>query len=124
VRIELPQHTIWCRNADFTPDFVEILLNEGDETHFRFRRDPSIRLPRAKAFISTGAGVTLLAPEIVLLYKSNNLEHAGNVADFAHALPHLNARQRDWLAAALMQLYGEHPWLDGLTEQTDRIILP
>ena len=38
--LRLPVHVIWCKHATAQPDFIEILLNEVDDTQFLFRRDP------------------------------------------------------------------------------------
>jgi len=32
--LALPIQCIWCTNAEFTPDFLEVLLNEASETRF------------------------------------------------------------------------------------------
>jgi len=31
--IELPVHTIWCKNPNVQPDFVEVLFNEVNKVH-------------------------------------------------------------------------------------------
>lgn len=111
--IELPVHTIWCRNPRYTPDFLEILFNEAAGDTFLFRRDPAIRLPIAQAFIAAPGGLPILAPEVALLYKSNNPALPKNQADFAHALPALAPAARAWLAAALRRTNAHHPWLVG-----------
>jgi hypothetical protein len=110
-RIELPVHTIWCRNPAHTPDFLEILFNEAAGDLFLFRRDPAIRLPLRRAFITARSGLPILAPEVALLYKSNSPDLPKNAADFHHALPRLSAEQRVWLATALRRTNPAHPWL-------------
>jgi hypothetical protein len=109
--IELPLHGIWCRNPRYAPDFVELLLNEADGPIFCFRRDRSIRLPLARAFIPSSAGIPILAPEIALLYKSAGLDQARNVADVAAVMPALEPARRAWLRAALASVSPGHPWL-------------
>src|SRR5262249_53786642 len=69
--LALPIHTILCRNSNSDPDFIELLLNEIDNAQFRFRRDQSIALARERMFFRSSSGLPVLAPEIVLLYKSN-----------------------------------------------------
>lgn len=113
--LELPIHTIWCRNACSQPDFLEILLNEHEGDHFLFRRDRLIRYPLNKAFLISPSGFPILASEIALLYKSNNLHDAENRHDFQSALPALNTERKRWLAQALRTLSPEHEWLNGLT---------
>ncbi|MDQ2715875.1 MAG: amino acid transporter [Chloroflexota bacterium] len=112
--LELPVHTIWCRNTGYAPDFLEILLNESEGEQFLFRRDHSIRCPLSEAFVISPSGLPILAPEIALLYKSNELSSASNHLDFQSALPLLHAGQRQWLAQALRMLSPEHEWLKEL----------
>ena len=111
----LPIHTIWCRNVHFQPDFLEILLNEYEGNHFLFRRHRSIQYPLNKAFLISSPGFPILAPEIALLYKSNNLHDAENLHDFRNALPALNSERKQWLAQALYTLSPEHEWLNDLS---------
>jgi len=115
--ITLPFHTIWCRSTNYSPDFLEILLNEAEEDKFLFRRDPSIQYPRSQTFMISRSGLPILAPEIALLYKSKPPSRPQNVADFRSALPALNAPQRQWLAQALYKLSPEHQWLKELAKQ-------
>jgi hypothetical protein len=112
-----PVHTIWCRNADYYPDFLEVLLNESEGDQFLFRLDRSIRCPLNQAFVISPSGFPILAPEIALLYKSNSLPHVGNRMDFQSVLPLLNTQRRQWLTQALYKLSPEHEWLKNLIEQ-------
>ncbi len=114
--LTLPIHTIWCRNTHYQPDFLEVLLNESDQDQFLFRRNPSIRCPLNEAFVISPSGFPILAPEIALLYKSNDLSSAGNRLDFQSALPLLHAQKRQWLTQALHTLSAEHTWLKDLVE--------
>jgi hypothetical protein len=109
--IELPVHTIWCKNPVATPDFLEILFNEAAGGVFLFRRDPAIRLPLSRAFTTSPGGLPVLAPEVALLYKSNAPTLPKNHADFQHAWPLLSPEARAWLAAALLRTDPMHPWL-------------
>ena len=111
----LPIHTVWCRNACSQPDFLEILLNEHEGNHFLFRRNRSIQYPLNKTFLISPAGFPILAPEIALLYKSNNLQDAENRHDFQSALLALNTERKQWLAHALRTLSPEHEWLKNLS---------
>lgn len=106
-----PVHTIWCRNTQARPDFLEVLLNESERDQFLFRRDPSIRYPLNEAFMLSPSGFPNLAPEIALLYKAGHPQRAENQKDFQSVLPGLNAQRRQWLTGALNKLYPEHEWL-------------
>ena len=113
--IDLPIHTIWCKNPEASPDFIELLFNEVDEVHFYFRRDASITIPLEKMIISSASGIPILAPEIVLLYKSKNVETSPPVGELKKVLPSLSDEARDWLTAALRKLYTNHIWLEDLS---------
>ncbi len=113
--ISLPFHTVWCRNTNYSPDFLEILLNEAEEDKFLFRRDPSTHYPRNQTFMRAQSGLPILAPEIALLYKSKSASQPENRADFQAILPALSTSQRQWLAQALYKLSPKHEWLEDLT---------
>lgn len=110
--LELPIHTIWCRNASATPSFIEVLFNEVDDHCFQFRRAFSITYPLNSAIVKSEIGIPILAPEIVLLYKAKNASDQGNQHDFEVALPYLDHGRRTWLNNALTELHPAHPWLD------------
>ena len=114
--LALPIHTIWCRNVRFHPDFLEVLLNESEGNQFLFRRDRSIRCALNEAFFISPPGFSILAPEIVLLYKSKYPEEPGNRWDFQSVLPLLNTQRRQWLTRALSKLSPKHEWLQNLVE--------
>jgi len=79
---------------------------------FVFRRNRSITLPLDRAFLRSADGLPFLAPEVVLLYKSNHAEEYG--ADFQAALPALGRLSRAWLKDSLVTLRSDHPWLESL----------
>jgi hypothetical protein len=111
-RLEVPDHAVWCRNEIHDPDFFEVLLNEVNGEHFRFRRDQSITLLRGRMSFKSASGLPVLAPEIVLLYKSNRPEEYD--ADFRGTVQSLAEESRDWLKGALKKLFARHPWVDSL----------
>ena len=111
-RLELPSHALWCRNGSHDPDFFEVLLNEIDGGGFRFRRDQSVTLARGRMSFRTPSGLPVLAPEIVLLYKSSRPDEED--ADFRSAVGSLPKESRGWLKDALGKLFIQHPWADSL----------
>lgn len=113
--IDLPVHVIWCRHPQASPDFIELLLNEIEDSNFLFRRDVSITLPLEKMIISSASGIPILAPAIVLLYKSAKPEDPSAAADLKNMLPQLSSETREWLANALKKLYQDHVWLKDLS---------
>jgi Aminoglycoside-2''-adenylyltransferase len=110
--LRLPLHAVWCRNEAHDPDFFELLLNEIGGELFRFRRDPTVTLPRARISFESPAGLPVLAPEVVLLYKSNSPEESGE--DFRHAAPALSEGARAWLKGALDKVSPGHRWASEL----------
>ncbi len=113
IRLELPDHAVWCRHADDPDRRFEVLLNERTEDEFIFRRDPAIRMPIDRAMRETGSGVPVLAPAIVLLYKSKRPGPADE-ADFAAAIGSLEDDDRVRLRRGLLRLSPDHPWLGRL----------
>jgi hypothetical protein len=91
---------------------LEVLLNEGDTTQFRFRRNPALVRAGTDALRQSVDRLPYLAPEIALLYKSAHMELAESQHDFDQALPHLTSEQRNWLRQGLRDQYEQHPWLD------------
>ena len=107
-----PAHTIWCRNDAHEPGFVELQLDDFDDELFRFRRDASLTRARGRMSFKTSSGVPVLAPEIVLLYKSSATDEYAE--DFRNAAPALDASARAWLKESLAKLYASHPWAEEL----------
>jgi hypothetical protein len=112
--LTLPIHTIWCQKANYRPAFLEVLLNESGQDQFVFRRERSIRCQLEEAFSISPSGFPILAPEIVLLYKSSAPSTLSNRLDFQSALPLLSTQKRRWLIQALHTLSPEHVWLKDL----------
>lgn len=113
--IDLPVHVIWCKNSNASPDFIELLFNEVKDGHFLYRNDLSITLSVERMIVTSSSGVPILAPEIVLLYKSRYPENPSSAADFKNASPRLSSSSCDWLAAALRKSNPDHPWLHVLS---------
>jgi hypothetical protein len=112
--LEAPVHEIWCANPRRPADRLELLFNESDDRDFLFRRDPAITLPLDRAIVRSPGGLPFLAPEIVLLYKSNEPESPRDHHDFESVLPALPEPASCWLAHALARLRPQHPWLSRL----------
>ncbi|HVF41953.1 MAG TPA: hypothetical protein VM936_03025 [Pyrinomonadaceae bacterium] len=107
-----PFHTVWCRSDAHEPDFVEFQLDEIDAERFAFRRDTALTLPRGRMSFKTETGVPVLAPELVLLYKSSAAEEYAD--DFRNAAPALGREARAWLKGALARIYARHAWAEEL----------
>jgi hypothetical protein len=112
-RLELPVHEVHARPPAGASPALELLLNERDGADWVYRRDPAVRLPLARALRPGPGGVRVLAPEVVLLYKSRAPRPADE-ADFLAARPLLDAEGRAWLRAALLRARPDHPWAAAL----------
>ena len=112
--IDLPVHIIWCKNPEAYPDFIELLFEDVTDTHYLYRKDSSITFPVDKMIIASACGISILAPEIVLLYKSRAPEDPPAASDFSNASLKLSPDSCDWLAAALRKSNPGHPWLKDL----------
>ena len=100
---------IWARPTPDQPWQVEIMLADGDRSEWRFRRDPSIRMPGERLIATTADGVPYCTPEVQLLYKSKMARPKDDV-DLAHCLHRLNHQQRRWLIDAIATTAPDHPW--------------
>jgi len=95
---------------------LEVLLNEREDDSFVFRRDTRVSLSIARAFVTSMRDIPILAPEIVLLYKSNHPPELQEQADFMNVLPALEYEQRRWLSKSIATTTPTHGWLSLLTE--------
>ncbi len=118
VSLELPVHEVHAQPpAGTSGPALEFLLNEREGTDWVYRRDPAVRLPLARAIREVPGGIRVLAPEIVLLYKSK-APRATDEHDFRAARPLLDAEGRAWLRAALLRATPTHPWAADLALET------
>ena len=98
---------------------LDVQLTKMDTTTWHYRRDPRLTCPAAQAFFYTDAGLPYLAPELALLFKSQNTsrerrERPQDQHDFEVALPQLSPAQRAWLLKALTLTDPRHGWLEAL----------
>jgi hypothetical protein len=101
--LQLPVHEMYIHF--YGGGTVEVLLNEFDDSHWIYRRNPDIRLPREKF-----TGVPYLPPAVVLLYKSKN-PRPQDEEDFDAVAGRLDPGEEKWLAESIARDYPEHPWL-------------
>ena len=107
------RHQNWVLDVAALAWRLDVMLEPGDADTWVFRRDQTIRAPRARMVGSTRDGVPFLQPEGVLLYKAK-AKRGKDEADFVAVLPRLGSTARAWLAAALAQVHPAHPWLAAL----------
>jgi hypothetical protein len=106
-------HQNWVLDVAAQAWRMDVMLEPGDAETWTFRRDETIRAPRARMVARTRAGIPFLQPEGILLYKAK-ATRGKDEADFRAVLPRLNLDARAWLAAALARVHPGHAWLAAL----------
>jgi hypothetical protein len=89
---------------------LDVFREPHDGDTWICRRDADTRLPYARVFETTPAGVPYLRPEIMLLFKAKQ-PRPKDVADLTVTLPALDDGRRRWLADALDQVHPGHAWI-------------
>lgn len=107
------RHAIWAREAGRDRWRLEIAVERREGTRWSYRRDASVGAHAADIARRASDGIPYLRPDIVLLYKSK-APRGLDETDFITALPHLDAGQRGFLAAALWTVAPGHRWLERL----------
>ena len=102
------QNNLWWRRSPGAPFCLDVVISEGDERDWIYRRDPQIRRPWNEAVLVSAAGVPYLAPELQLLFKSHN-PRPKDTEDANQVLPRLDPPRRAWLAHRLAPA---HEWHD------------
>lgn len=106
--LELPIHEI--HGNDDQGNKIEILLNEIEEGQWKFRRNLEVIYPNQHFIQISDLGIPMLAPEIVLLYKSKGSREK-DTADLRMTLPALNSGQRIWLKTAIQMSSQNVAWM-------------
>ena len=91
-------------------NYLEFLFNTSNEEYFIFNKEQGIQRELSKAILFNN-GIPFLAPEIVLLYKSDRSENIEYHYDFEQTYPHMNNEQKEWFNQNLDVLYPNgHIW--------------
>ena len=107
-------HDVWSRRADGEPWHFQLMVADTEGDEWVYRRDPRIRRPLSLLDgRASEPGLTVLAPEIQLLYKSAGLR-AKDQADFERFRPLLTRAEAAWLRDALTTAAPGHAWLAAL----------
>lgn len=108
-----PVHEIHVQSPDDPNLTLEFLLNERIGQQWAFRRDPQVRCPAREVIVASAAGLPVLCPAVVLLYKAKHVRAVDEI-DFGAVRSHLAVEQREWLRAALERVHPGHAWLTSL----------
>ena len=103
-------HQRWVLEPQGQKWRCDLMLQPGDAQTWVYRRDQSIRAPRAQMIDTTSDGIPFLRPEGVLLYKAK-VARPKDEADLAACLPRMTDSSRQWLADALERVHPGHPWV-------------
>jgi hypothetical protein len=116
----LPGHVsdVWCREDPKDPWRLQLMLDDGDERHWRSRRNGLVTRPIDEVGLRSPEGMPFLAPEIQLFYKAK-APRPKDWLDFTKVLPVLSHSQKTWLEDAILTAYGQDNGL--LTELRQRI---
>jgi len=94
-------------------DFIEVVFNKVDDDMFYYQKNMDITLTIDQAFIIKD-GISILSPEIILLYKSRTRDNAECKHDFDVTINKLDKERYKWLINAMNIEYPDgHPWLVG-----------
>jgi hypothetical protein len=103
------RHAVWVKERETGNYLFELLFNESKNNEWIYRRNNLVSLPLDMLGILK-EDLAILAPEIVLLYKSKNPREVDEV-DFKLTLPRLSDSSRLWLKRSLQVTNPKHKWL-------------
>ncbi len=98
------QNNVWCRRVG-GPWQLDLTIGDGDDEHWIYRRDPTLRRPWSEA-VHDLDGMGHLAPELQLLFKSVSVRTKDTV-DAVEVIPTLGA---GGVALLHARLGADHPW--------------
>jgi len=103
----------WLRDPASGCFLLDVIRERQDDETWTYRRDPSITLPQAEAYLRAENGLRYLAPELVVLFKAMH-QRPKDQQDFDTVLPALHMQQRARLRTWLERTAPAHRWLDAL----------
>lgn len=113
-RLEPPRHQV---HAHRDGAFIDVQLSEIECGVWHYRRDPAIIRSAERIWLSSAGAIPFLAPELVLLFKSQNTsgrERAKDQVDFERVYTQLDPERRAWLRWALLATAPAHAWIERL----------
>lgn len=96
---------------------VDMMMDRGNRKIWCYKREFSIQLPRSEAVRVSAAGISYLAPTLILLFKAKYMRRKDQ-EDFALAIPKLGPLEKQGLVTWLECLHPGHEWIATLKRST------
>jgi len=110
---------LWCRRSPHAAWALDILIGDGDDHEWIYKRDATIRRPWNEAILTSANGVPYLAPEVQLLFKHQS-DRPKDEVDATTVIPQLDSERRIWLA---LRLPADHAWQTTIAAHRARLAL-
>jgi hypothetical protein len=95
-------------------DYMEFLFNKHTENKFIYSRNNEIQRDLDKALLQKN-NIAYLSPELVLLYKSTDIQRKENRQDFNTVILNMSKESKKWLQNSLKIAYPDgHEWISSL----------
>jgi hypothetical protein len=107
-------HQMWCLDKAIRCWRLDVMIEPGTVTSWRYKRDINFSWPRSDMIKMTREGLPFLKPEAVLLFKAKQVR-AKDDMDFERCFDQLD--DKVWLMNALERYHSEHHWLKRLIRQ-------
>lgn len=104
---------IWCFDRPAACWRVDMMIEQGTDEYWVYKREPEIRRLRSEMFGLSESNIPYLNPSAVLLFKAK-YRRQKDEDDFAMAVPGLSPPERIWLRDCLNRLHPGHAWAEML----------
>ncbi|WP_314386382.1 nucleotidyltransferase domain-containing protein [Pseudomonas brenneri] len=101
---------VWCFDPVAQAWRVDMMIESGSPEVWVYKRDGSIRFPRAKMLYWSSDGIPYLRPAAILLFKAQHVR-TKDEEDFHKTLPTLPDEEVAWLRQHLLKLHPGHHWI-------------
>lgn len=104
---------IWVSRDGQAPWAFQLMLMESEQDQWVYRREKTIRLPKAEIFSMDRNGIPYLKPAIQLLHKAGSSHiRDKDVRDFQAVMPTLSLEEKAWLRDGVQRQFSTDSRLD------------